>query len=149
MATPSVLRIKDADGERSLHWALEHHDDPEVIKLVISRLPPALVTVVGDVRIWEFFKDLPAENRSSNDVEIHGLLVYSYVAYKQHRFPRLIELCGSSKSGALRGRPVAARALLKAVLAAAEHYVPEDGFGWGDHHSSGLRYGLLVPQPWE
>ena len=96
LATPSVLCIADVDGKRALHWALEHHDDPEVIKLVISRLPPALVTVVGDVRIWEFFKDLPAENRSSNDVEIHGLLVYSYVAYKQHRFPRLIELCGTS-----------------------------------------------------
>ena len=42
LATPSVLRVADADGKRALHWALEHHYNPKVIKLVISRHLPAL-----------------------------------------------------------------------------------------------------------
>jgi len=47
LATPSVLRVADADGKRALHWALEHHYNPKVIKLVISRDPEALYSVVG------------------------------------------------------------------------------------------------------
>jgi len=48
LATPSVLRIKDADGKRALHWAVEHHDDIKVIKLMISpiqRRSPLLLAV--------------------------------------------------------------------------------------------------------
>jgi len=96
LATPNVLRIADADGKRALCWALEHHNDPEVIMLVISRDPEALVSVVGGVRVWEWFNSMSAENRFSNHADIHRLLAHSYNSYREHRFPRLIELCGTS-----------------------------------------------------
>ena len=94
--TSSVLRVADADGKRALNWAIEHHNDPKVIKLVVSRYPPALGSVVGGEGIVWYFRDLPAENRFSNYDEVFNLLLDCYVPYKQHRFPRLIELCGTS-----------------------------------------------------
>jgi len=96
LATPSVLCIADADGKRALHWAVKHHNDPEVIALVISRHPPALVAVVGGEHVVTFFRDLPVENRFSNHDEVGQLLCDCYHAFKEHHFPRLIELCGTS-----------------------------------------------------
>ena len=65
--TPSVLRTTFADGNPPLWHAVEHII---VIMLVISRHPPALVAVVGGLRIWQKFQSLPAENRCSNHDEI-------------------------------------------------------------------------------
>jgi len=97
LATPSVLRIADADGKRVLHWAVELQDDPEVVKLVISRDPEVVVSLVGDERVWQWFDSQPAENFSSHD-EIYNLLFDCYVAFVLHRFPDLIELCGTSNA---------------------------------------------------
>jgi len=69
LATPSVLRIKDADGKRALHCALEHHNDPKVIKQLINRNPVKLVSGVVD-----FFRNLPAESSFSNYGEVFTLL---------------------------------------------------------------------------
>ena len=46
--------------------------------------------------IWQWFRCLPAENRFSNDGEVGQLFLDCYDAYNEHRFPRLIELCGTS-----------------------------------------------------
>jgi len=97
LATPSALRIKDADGKPPLWLALEHHNDPAVIALIICRHPSALVSVVGGEVIWLWFmRLLPADNRFSNHDDILDLLVCSYNAFKRRRFPRLVELCGTS-----------------------------------------------------
>ena len=96
LATPSVLLIADAEGKPPLWLALEHHNDPKVIKLVIRRLPEALLSVVYDRCIIRCYKNLPAKNRISNHGKIGRLLVDCINAYRQHRFPRLIELCGTS-----------------------------------------------------
>jgi len=98
LATPSVLRIADADGKRALNWALELQDDPKVIKLVISCDPQALVSVVCGVRVWVWYNGMPVENRFGNHNEVYRLLCDCYNAFKQHRFPRLIELCGTSET---------------------------------------------------
>jgi len=42
LATPSVLRIADADGKPPLWYALVYHVNPEVVRLVIRRLLEAL-----------------------------------------------------------------------------------------------------------
>ena len=63
---------------------------------MISRHPPGLEPVVGGKSIGQSFQDLPAENCSSNFAEVHNLLVDCFAAFKQHLFPRLIELCGTS-----------------------------------------------------
>ena len=96
LATPSVLCITDADGKRALNWALKLQDDPKVIKLLISFDPQALVSVVCGVCVWVWFNSMPAENRFGNHNEVYRLLCDCYNAFKQHRFPRLIELCGTS-----------------------------------------------------
>ena len=89
LATPDFLRIADADDKTPLWLAIEHHGDEEVIKLLISRHPPALVAVVGGEDIWEWFQSLmPAENRFSDYT--------SWDAFKELRFLCLIELCGTS-----------------------------------------------------
>ena len=63
---------------------------------MISRDPEALYSVVGGKAIWEWFPCLSAKNRSSNYDEVNNLLRDCCVAFKQHRFPRLIELCSTS-----------------------------------------------------
>jgi len=70
---------------------------PKVIKLLISRHPPAPISSVGDMFMVDFFHEsLPAESRFSNHDEIGLLLFDCRNAFKQHRFPRIIELCGTS-----------------------------------------------------
>jgi len=86
LATPSVLRTTDADGKRALHWALALQEDREVIKLVISLDPTALVSVVGSDGVYPFFRRLPIEKRFSNRDEVSRKLLYCYAAYKQHLF---------------------------------------------------------------
>jgi len=96
LATPNVLIIADADGNRPRWLALEHHYDLKVIKLVISRDPEALFSVVGADRVWQWFQRLPIKKRLCNHDEILNLLWDCYTAHKAHRFPRLIKLCGTS-----------------------------------------------------
>jgi len=97
LATPSVLRIADSDDKRALHWALELHEDPEVMELLVSSDPTALLAVLGGKAIWSWFENyLHAENRFSNHDEILDLLSECYYDFKEHRFSRLIELCGTS-----------------------------------------------------
>ena len=81
LATPSVLRLVDANGKPPLWQALEHHDDIEVIQLLISRHPEALVSVVGGLCIVHFFDGLPAENCLSNHDEIIDLMWGCYIAF--------------------------------------------------------------------
>ena len=104
---------------------------PKVIKLVISRHPPGLESVVGGKSIGQSFQDLPAENRSSNFAEVHNLLVDCSAAFKQHLFPRAVRhLRPSVGSGcdAFRGRSFAARALLPLVVeqGSREHQAASD-----------------------
>ena len=55
--------------------------------VLISRDPPVFLSRV---------RGEPAENRFSNHNEVYNLLVDCYLAFKERRFPRLIELCGTS-----------------------------------------------------
>ena len=96
LATPGVPLIADADGKPPLWLAIELHDDPKVIKLLIRRFPPALDSVDGVGRVWTYFESLPVEGRFSNYGEVGQLLLDCYNAFKLHRFPHLIELCGTS-----------------------------------------------------
>ena len=80
---------------------MQHHNDRKVIKLLISRHPPALVSVLKDknARLLFLQKGLPAAKRFNNhNVEIFHLLSLSHKAFREHRFPRLIELCGTSEA---------------------------------------------------
>ena len=92
LATESLLR----DGKRALPWALEHHNDPEVIKLLIRRHPLVLASVMRGEPVWEWFDSVPPEDRFSNHDEIYDLLLDCDIALKDHRFSDLIELCGTS-----------------------------------------------------
>ena len=51
---------------------------------------------MGGKCLPDFFQNLPAENHFSNDDEVCNLFFDSYNKFKKHRFPRLIELCGTS-----------------------------------------------------
>ena len=73
-----------------------HHDDPNVIKLLIRRDPEALCLAVDGGSIVDSFRCLPSENHFCNRDEIFYLLADSYNEFREHRFPRLIELCGTS-----------------------------------------------------
>jgi len=84
LSTPSVLGIT----KYPLRLAVEHHDDPEVVKLLISRDPGALISVVCGKGIISHFRNMSAENRFSNHAEIKDLLIDCRIAYRQHRFPR-------------------------------------------------------------
>jgi len=44
----------------------------------------------------EYFQGLPVENSFSDHIEIDTVLCECYTAFKQHLFPRVIELCGTS-----------------------------------------------------
>jgi len=96
LVTPSLLRIGDADGYPPLFLALKHHNDPRVIKLLISRNPETLVSLIGVEYVMSFFHHLPAENRFSNHAEISTLPRDCYMTHKLHRFPDLIKLGGTS-----------------------------------------------------
>ena len=63
--------------------------------MLISRHPPAFVAVVSSERIFQFH---PSENRFSHHAEVERLLTRSYNAYRELRFPRLIELCGTAEA---------------------------------------------------
>jgi len=88
-ATPSLLRIADAEGKRALHWAIEHHNDPRVVKLVISRDPEALVSQYNDRGISHFML------HHSNSPHCK-LIRSSWIQWKTHDYPRLIHFCGTS-----------------------------------------------------
>ena len=51
---------------------------------------------MGGTDLRWFFARLPAESRFSNYDDIYDLLDDSYFAFKEHRFSRLIKLCGTS-----------------------------------------------------
>ena len=80
----------------SLWAALGRPNDVTFIKLLISTNPEALIAVVGGQDRRRFFEGLPAEKRFSNRADVLLLLMDSYRAFKEHRFPRLVELCGTS-----------------------------------------------------
>jgi len=60
VATVQLLSIADADGKSGLHWALERPNDIEVIKMLLSVCPAALISVVGGVNVVSYFRSLPA-----------------------------------------------------------------------------------------
>ena len=63
---------------------------------MISREPEGLASVVGGDSVWQWFDDWHDDSRFSNHVEIDDLLSDCYFAFKDHHFPLLIELCGTS-----------------------------------------------------
>ena len=67
-----------------------------MIKLLINRHPPVLVSVVSGVCIVEYFHSMPAENSFINHDDIGRLLVDCCRTFRQLHFPRLIELCGTT-----------------------------------------------------
>jgi len=86
----TLLRVADAEGKRALHWAIEHHNDPNVVKLVISRYPEALLSQYNDRSICHF------TNKINTPHEL--LVLTSWTVYKMQDFPRLFNLCGTSPS---------------------------------------------------
>ena len=82
LATPNLLNIADADSKPPLLVALEHHNDPVVTKLLISRHPQALGTYVGGMDIWTWFQTLPT-GFLHNRGRIGRVLLPSYEVYKE------------------------------------------------------------------
>ena len=61
LVTERRVSTADDDGKFPLWRALEHHNDPKVIKWQISLYPPVLVSVVGGKTIFQWFHDLPLQ----------------------------------------------------------------------------------------
>jgi len=72
--TPSLLHTADTDDNPPLWQAIEHHSEVEVIELLTSLWPGAIVAVANGESLGQRFQDLPAENRVSNYDEINDLL---------------------------------------------------------------------------
>ena len=112
-----AFRVKGAlagrplgDSQRSVHRGRRRQARP-ALGARAPRRPPrsssghqagdqsrsrVLVSEVSGKPILTYFKRLPAENRSSNHDEVDDLLLNCYNAFKEHRFPSPIELCGTS-----------------------------------------------------
>jgi len=93
LVNEQLLSISDAYGRRPLHWAVQRHNVANV-KLLISVYPEALVQFVDGRNILVFCH----KARGNNDNDIHRVVGSCWLNYKEHRFSRFIELCGTSEA---------------------------------------------------